>query len=315
MPRTPTLYNGEFDVARRSGAVVIGTGDALTDLWSFEIDRRPVASSQETYGTTWYGEPVVSLDGRYLYYYRGDALGDNVYRLDRVTGAEEALTAERGPGANPMMLSVDGTRLAYARVSDAGQLLQEMDVTTRRVSSTLAPIGGVVAPVTPRGYLAISVQGELAYLDSLGGMWRALTDPDSLEVVSFAIAPDGRTAVFAGYQLSAAGPGSGYFIGSVAIVGGAIARLTSLRDLGRALAGVSVGLDGTVFVSQWIPGEAQPSLWRMPLAGGTLTRAADIPFACQVTSLVVGWNGRTATCGVDDFRGDVWIVNLGVATR
>jgi hypothetical protein len=53
----------------------------------------------------------------------------------------------------------------------------------------------------------------------------------------------------------------------------------------------------------------------MPFNGGTLVRAADIPVACAPLSLVVGWNGRTATCGVDDFRGDVWVVNLGQATR
>jgi serine/threonine-protein kinase len=315
MPRTPTLYEGEFDVARESGAVVIRTGDAITDLWSFELDQRPVASTQETHGTTWYGDPVVSRDGRFLYYYRGDALGDNVYRLDRSTGIEEALTAELGPGANAMMLSADGTRLGYGRVSDAGQLLQQMDVTSRRVSSVQAPIGNQVVPVTPRGFLAGSPQGALSYLDSLGGVWRPLTDPDSLAVLSFAIAPDGLAAVFAGYQLPTGGTPPGYFIGRVAIQGGAITRLTTLREPVRPVPGVSLGSDGAIFVSRWIPGEEQPSLWRMPFNGGTLVRAADIPVACEPLSLVVGWNGRTATCGVDDFRGDVWVVNLGQATR
>jgi len=42
---------------------------------------------------------------------------------------------------------------------------------------------------------------------------------------------------------------------------------------------------------------------------------ADMPAPCNPTSLFVGWNGRTATCVVDDFRGDAWIVNLGRATR
>jgi hypothetical protein len=315
MPRTTTLYAGELDVARKSGAIAIRTGDAITDLWSFEVDQRPVASAQETHGTTWYGDPVVSLDGRLLYYYRGDALGDNIYRLDRVTGVEEALTAELGPGANQVMLSSDGTRLGYARVRDSGQLLEQMDVTTRRVSSGRAPITQTVVPVTPRGFLTESPQGALSYLDSLGGAPRSLTDPDSVAILSFAVTSDGLSAVFAAIQFPTVGSPQTRFIGKVALQGGAMTRLTTLTGPVGAVPGVSVGSNGTVFVSQWIPGEPQPSLWRMPATGGTLARFADIPVACEPRSLVVGWNGRTATCGVDDFRGDIWLVNLGQATR
>ena len=144
MPRTPTLYNGEFDVARRSGAVVIGTGDALTDLWSFEIDRRPVASTP--------GDPrarpgTVSPWSRSM---AGTCTTTAVMPSGTTSTGSTGSPVPRRPSPpsagrvrTTMMLSVDGTRLAYARVSDAGQLLQEMDVTTRRVSSTLAPIGGV----------------------------------------------------------------------------------------------------------------------------------------------------------------------------
>ena len=315
MPRTPTLYAGEFDVARKSGALVIMTGDAITDLWSFELGQRPVVGKQESRGTTWYGAPVVSLDGRFLYYYRGDALGDNVYRLDRQSGVEEALTAEAGPGANTMMLSADGTRLAYGRWTESSRLLQQMDVTSRRVSSAQVASWTVFAPVPPRGFLSASERGVLTYVDSLGGVWRPLTDPDSQHVLSFAVAPDGLTAVFVGKESRPAGSAPSHFVGRVSIQGGAVTRLTTLSEPIGPRPAVSLTLDGTIFVSRWIPGDERPSLWRMPFDGGTLARFADMPAACAPVSLVVGWNVSTATCVAEDYRGDVWVVNLGRATR
>jgi len=315
MPRTPTLYEGEFDVARETGAVVIRTGDAITDLWSFELDQRPVATRRETHGTTWYGTPVASEDGRHLYYYRGDALGDNIYRLDRATGAEEALTAESGPGANAVTLSADGARLAYGRVTEGGMVLQSLDLASRRVSTMGAPIWARVAPVTPRGFLAGSLTGALVFLDSLGGSAQPSTDPDSLVVGPFAVAPDGLTVVFAGFHPPAGGAPPAFFIGRMPIRGGPLTLLTTLPAPFRSWPAVSIALDGTIFLGQWVPGEEQPSLWRLPAGGGSLARVADLSVACAPTSLVVGWSGRIATCNADDFRGDAWVVDLGRATR
>ena len=315
MPRTPTLYNGEFDVARKTGAVVIATGDATTDLWSFDLDQRPLVGAQETRGTTWYGTPAVSSDAQFLYYLRGDALGDNVYRLDRNSREEVALTAENGPGANRVTMSSDGTRLAYARSINGRMMLQAMDVTSRRVTGAPVATGDVLVPVPPRGFLAMSERGALTHIDSMGAVPRILTDSDSLVVLSSAITPDGVTAVFVGVQLGAAGASASVFVGRVSTQGGAITRLSTLAEpVGRPGA-VSVTMDGTLFIAQWVPGNARPSLFRMPLSGGSLVRAADLPAACAPLSLVVDWSGKTATCVVDQYRGDIWLVNLGRATR
>ncbi len=315
MPRTATLYEGEFDVARKSGAVILKTGDARTDLWSFELDRRPVVARQETRGTTWYGSPVVSLDGKSMFYFRGDAVGDNIYRLDRATGVEEALTADGGPARNETLLSADGTRLAFARSLDGVGVMQEMDVKSRRVITAPMASGAVFVPVPPRGFLLVSERGALAHIDSLRGVGRPLTNPDSVGIVSFAIAADGLTAVFVGEQSAQTDWTAEVFVGRISIRGGAITRLhTFAQPLGLPPA-VSLGSDGTVFISRWIPGEKRPSLWQMPLSGGSLARMADMPAGCNSLSLLVGWNGRTATCVVEDYRGDAWLVNLGRATR
>ena len=319
MPRTPTLYRGEFDVARSSGAVVILTGDAITDTWSFDLTRRPVAGRRETRGTTWYGDAVVSLDDRHLYYYRGDGLGDNIYRLDRRTGAEEALTAERGPGGSGIKLSSDGARLAYSRLDEGGMALQELEVTSRRVTTVPAAVLQTtiqprITPATPRGFVTASASGALLHLDSIGGSWRRLTSPDSLVVLSHAVTADGTHAVFSATRPQRA-PITALEILRVPISGGTPTRLATIADFGGPLPAVSVSADGAIHLSRWVPGEARPSLWRIPPAGGAPLRIAEIPIACDVVSLVVGWNGRTATCTVDDFRGDAWTVDLGTATR
>jgi len=314
MPRTPTLYRGEFDVARQTGAVVIKTGDAASDLWSFTLDGRPLIGAQETRGTTWYGMPVVSNDDQFLYYLRGDALGDNVYRLDRKSREEMALTAETGPGANRVAMTADGTRLGYARAINGLLRLQQMDVTSRRVTSGPA-VSDVAVPVAATGFLVRSELGALTYLDSMSATPRALTNPDSTALLSFGIAPDGVTAVFVGAQLRGGDAPATVFLGRVSTQGGAITQLSTLADPVGLAPAVSVALDGTVFLSRWIPGNARPSLWRMPLNGGSLARVAEMPTACNPITLVVGWSGKTATCVVDQYRGDVWLVDLGRATR
>jgi serine/threonine protein kinase len=315
MPRTPTLYNGQFDVARKTGALVILTGDATTDLWSIALDRKPLVGTQESRGTTWYGTPVISNDDQYLYYMRGDAIGDNLYRLDLRSREEEALTAEAGPAVNRVTMSADGKRLVYGRAVNSVLLMQQMDVQSRRV--TVAPMtrDNRAIAVPPRGFIALSERGALTHLDSMGAAPRALTNPDSVSVVSFTIAPDGVTALFVGVQRGAGDATASVFVGGVSIRGGAIARLSTIGEPQGPVPELSATLDGRVFISRWLAGDARPSLWQMPLSGGSLVRVAEMPAACATVSLVVGWSGKTATCVVDQYRGDVWIVDLGRATR
>ncbi|HEU5051179.1 MAG TPA: protein kinase, partial [Gemmatimonadales bacterium] len=72
LSRVPTLYVGLFDVARTTGRMALGTGDAISDIWSFELGARPIRGRRLTRGTTWYGEPALGADGRAVYYLRGD---------------------------------------------------------------------------------------------------------------------------------------------------------------------------------------------------------------------------------------------------
>jgi len=312
MPRIPTMYQGEFDLARQSGRLVVMTGDPITDLWSFDLRARPVRGVQETHGTTWYGSPTPSLDDRSLLFFRGDALGDNVYRLDRVTGAEEALTAEAGPGHDNVRVASAGDRIVYARVGEPFTL-EVMELPSTRVTSLPSPLLSTAVPIARTGVLALRMpDGGLVVLDSLTGEWRTLAALDSLEISRVAASPDGRRAIFVGSRVR--GRGTGSFLASVPVEGGDLTMLES-SEVPELPRGVSVGADGSIYVGRWLLGEPGPSLWRMTGARGPLTRLADLRPQCRPESLIVGWSGQLAVCAVDDFRSDIWTFDLGTLTR
>ena len=89
--------------------------------------------------------------------------------LDLATGTEEALTAQRLPGGNPMRLASDGRRLAYAHNSERGPRLEYIEFPSRQIISESAAVQtGFVVPVASRGFLALASDGRLALLDSIG---------------------------------------------------------------------------------------------------------------------------------------------------
>jgi tRNA A-37 threonylcarbamoyl transferase component Bud32 len=63
LPRVPTLYQGQFDVARRTGRIAMATGDPIQDFWAFDLGEGRATGRQITRGTTWYGTPSISADG------------------------------------------------------------------------------------------------------------------------------------------------------------------------------------------------------------------------------------------------------------
>jgi tRNA A-37 threonylcarbamoyl transferase component Bud32/Tol biopolymer transport system component len=308
MARVATLYLGEFDVARTSGQMVVATGDAITDLWSFDATARPVNTRRETSGTTWYGKPEIAHDGSLLYYYRGDALGDNVYVLDRTTRKETALTAQDLPGGHAVRLSSDGRRLAYVHSGDSIARLDVMELPSGRVSSAFVDIdGSTVVPVPPQGFLAQGNDGLLKAIDSLRGVWRVLRTPDSLLIQNFDVSPDGALAVFASQT---------YPAGKRVVV---IAEVGLSRNVFRALAAfesdepvpsLTWALDGTIYVGRWLATDALPSVWQLSRDDLRLVRVLDLPAACEARSIHVATDARTVVCGVNDFRSDIWLMDV-----
>jgi Tol biopolymer transport system component len=314
MKRIPTLFEGQFDIARRTGRMVIGTGDALIDIWSFDLGVRPVRSRRETRGTTWYGSPALSNDGASIFYYRGDALGDNVYMLNRATGDEEALTAREGPGANAVAFSPDGRRLAYARLGDDRPLLEYIDFPSRKGFSGPANIAtNRVVPLLSGGFLVKTPDRRtLAILDSLGGTLTPIALADSLDEGdrSYAPSPDGESLA-----IVATRSGTRQLSLEVISLASGDVQILGVLEPDEVSPSLTWDRDGTIYLGRWLMGEGSPSVWRYSSSSRALSRMATLPVPCILWSFSVGALGQMATCSTRDFRGDIWLIDAGDLTR
>ncbi len=333
MSRVPMLYVGRFDLARRSGRLVLATGDAIGDIWSFDLAALPVQGRAEARGTTWYGEPALSLDGKSIFYFRGDALGDNVYMLDRTTGREEALTAQRLSGMNRVQPSADGRRLVYARHRDAGTQIEYMEFPSRRVLvDTTGARLEVVIPVVPDALLGQRYDdGALVLKASPGGSWMTVPIPDSIVVMSFAPSPDGALLAFTGFATSAGDstaltsarslherrgsePVRRYIFAFMPLTGGAV-RVAHMLDPDEPAPALSWDRDGTLYLARALPADPAPSIWRMSPPDGALSRITDLSDRCTLGSIAVGALGHAAVCLGEELRSDIWLVETGREKR
>jgi hypothetical protein len=65
--------------------------------------------------------------------------------------------------------------------------------------------------------------------------------------------------------------------------------------------------DGFLYFSRRI-GTTAAELWRMPVAGGALQRAAALPEECDFASFSLSADTKTGACLVSDSRPDLWLV-------
>lgn len=95
----------------------------------------------------------------------------------------------------------------------------------------------------------------------------------------------------------------------VALTGDEV-RLVGALDPEEPNPEVSWSRDGTLFLGRWLPTDGMPSIWRLSLDAGRLSRVADLPAACTPQSIRVSADGRAAACAVEDFRSDIWFVDV-----
>jgi hypothetical protein len=79
--------------------------------------------------------------------------------------------------------------------------------------------------------------------------------------------------------------------------------------------GVSWENDRSLFLTRWLDADELPSIWRLTIDGGQLARVVTIPAGCVPLGITLGGAGRTATCRVDDFRSDIWLMRVPGVTR
>ena len=324
LSRVPTLYRGGFDVARTTGRMVIGTGDAIADQWSLDLGTRPIAGRRLTRGTTWYGEPTLSYDGSSVYYLRGDALGDNVYRYDLASNTEEALTAQSLPGGSAVRLSPDGRRLMYAHSTDSTPQLMAIELPSRRVSALSARVlGAWVEPLAGGRILSFTLpDGALAVLDSGSAKWRVLIGVDTVDAATVAGSPDGAHVVFVGTLGASIGtlPGgaaaaAGTRVAGIVDVKSRAIRLLTALPIDEPLPGLSWGTADGIYLARWRNADPMPSLWRLSEETGVQQHIGDLPAPCNPASVTVGAGGRGAVCAVEDSRGDIWMYDVAGLRR
>uniref|UniRef100_UPI00356B40A7 hypothetical protein n=1 Tax=Gemmatimonas sp. TaxID=1962908 RepID=UPI00356B40A7 len=194
MPRLQMLYRGEFDVARTTGRVMLVSGDAIQDLWTFDVSASGAREvRQRTRSTIWYGAPSISPDGRALYYMRGDAIGDNLYRLSisADTASEVALSNTRGPANFETGMSADGRHVTFAKATASVTEVGVLDVGSQRIDIRIQPTVNGGLPHDASRILDVLPSGRgLVVFDSTGRVAREIKALDSVTIIRFTTSPD-----------------------------------------------------------------------------------------------------------------------------
>jgi hypothetical protein len=147
--------------------------------------------------------------------------------------------------------------------------------------------------------------------------------PDSLSAANYSGSPDGASLAVVATRSRASESASIYragiggrrlVVGTVPLSGGAFSVLVTFGT-GEPEIGVSWEDDRTLALTRWLDTEELPSLWRLTIADGRLTRVATVPVGCTPVSIGLGASGRMATCRVDDFRADIWLMTVPGVTR
>ena len=310
MPRVPTLFRGEFDVAWKTGRIGYVSGEMAQEIWTFPIDSRSpgrrVANS-----TTFYDVPSLTPDGRALFVMRGDALGDNLYRvrLDTTALAEEPLSAVRGAGiAFSVHVTADGARVYFAQQDTGYMRASYIDLATGQEG--VVPLARQYDPrrlAFPLGLSKVAQilgQGEgIRIYEALGAPPRELRTPDSMRVVTLA------------------GDSSGTVLGAIVATGGRLVVGTTPTDRldfhprgtlpgnGRQLR-LSWGADGALYTAQWVAGAQAPTLFRFPKEGGGGVSTGQVPASCSVYSIVVAFRAPLGACTTSVARGDLRVLRV-----
>jgi hypothetical protein len=317
MPRMQTLFRGHFDVARKTGHLVYASGDAVQDIWAFDVAPGPPRNvRQVTNGTTWYDIGAITPDGRALYYTRGDALGDNLYRVSLdSSGAEEAMTARRGNAIGEgARMSADGRRLLVASVEHGTRpVVYEMDLATRR--EVAIPVSYDVrdtwraVPFGAHSFVDRAERGNGLVIRDDSGKVRTLFAPNSVRVFRLTVSPDGRSAAVLASVNGTTTIGivslSAWDFRSIAVMPPAPFRAT-----------LTWSTDGGIYFAGWVPGSTAPTLFRVATSGGAgLVPVMSVLPRCWVASIVVAVNAPRAVCQTHDWRSDIYLATVPGLTR
>ncbi|HKK93355.1 MAG TPA: serine/threonine-protein kinase [Longimicrobiales bacterium] len=309
----PTDYRGDMDVALETGDVLYAQGAGASELYALDLTDPDATAVRYAAGSTWYGRPN-PYDASTIFYQRGDAVGDNVYRYDVETGVEVALTEESSAGGAAIGFATDGSRATYARVSTVSEVtigvidlpsgrhrLYEQD----RYVDLLHPIG----PAGIIGRESIAGRVVLRRLDAPDGEF--VTIPADLptggdaSIVDFAVSPDESTLAVVAMQ------GTLGTLGTLPVDGGEIqpvARFTLDGSAELVVTNVFWVTDG-IRVARWLADDDAPSVWAWSDDRQALARLLDVPAPCNlVDGVSLDTSSSLLTCVASDRKTDLFIL-------
>jgi len=316
LPRGQALYRGEFDVARLTGHMAFISGDALSDTRVFDVTPGGAPLGRELGdGTSWYGNPTMTPDGHALFYVRGNAAGDNLYRrgLDDPTAAEEAISTGGGNSVGGLIsVAPDGRRVLFLRNERDAIRLHEVAVvggaTTVVDAFNMRTWGLTPIPIGPGGVVTVTSDNRsLLVIDSARAPVRTVAVPDSVRVLSIAASPDGRSVA-----LLVAAPNASY-VGTTPLSSWQFHAL--LREPGAPhVATMTWARDGFLYFARWDSTARTPVLARLNTAAAVLAsvpeRVMALPDGCLVESVTIAAAARRGACQTRDFRGDVYVARV-----
>ena len=314
----PTLLLGEFDVARNTGRVVMGSGTEFHDIWSFDLSTPHIDARRVTQGTNWYGSPILTADGHTMYYLRADPIGNSLYRV--VDGRETAMTSERQVVYTTQRLSLDERTITFESNIDSNRVLVIHDVasgTSRRVARNSAVEVGWILPGA----------GEILWFDAiLKSLWLSNAQganrrqvpimsagssaddstwrqPGQRWIGSSALAPDASALAVLPQGKAAV------MLARIPLHGGPTRILGQfpLKDGDVGIAGWS--RDGVIHVAR--PGAEAGTTTLLAIDGSTGAThvEATLPRSCEPITVSYAPAAHRAACAVVDRRVDVMILD------
>jgi dipeptidyl aminopeptidase/acylaminoacyl peptidase len=310
----PTLLRGEFDVAREAGRLVVGSGAEFSDVWLFDLEPASLRSRRLTQGTSWYGSPVLTSDGRSVYYLRADPLGNSLY--SNVDGRETALTAERQVVNSSLRLSPDERAVVFESSVDTSLVLMIHDIATRasrRVPRTTQAMGWLL----PGGR-------EIAWADhSTRSVWLTDAEGGNRREVSVRLADDaadgnhGWSALPGRWLLAPDGESL-----AILLTGRGEAQLVEVplhggqpTRLGRfMLSDGDIGLSawsrtGMIYLARRHPDAGGTVLLQLDPATGDVRPHAEMDRPCAPLSVSYAPAARRGACTVNEVRADLMLID------
>jgi hypothetical protein len=304
--QVPTLFLGEFDLARKSGRIVVGSGSEFSDIWSFDLAAGRVRAERVTQGTSWHGAPVLSADGRALYNLRTDPLGNSLYRI--VNDTESVLTAEPQVVNNSLRFSLDGGTITFESSVESIPVLMVHDVasgTTRRVPRGLNELGWLL-PGDRIVWLDQSLR-RVSISDAAGGGRRELAarpaGVGSTEAGYWGLSPAGDALAVANRTLEAT-------VLEILPLDDRPSRRLASFPLGDGIVGIVLWApDGTIHLARAEDDGRSTRVFGIDAASGAARPGFVLPVACDPLYVSYAPAAGRAACQVGDRRLDLMLLD------